>query len=83
MGYYNVRDAKLSILDMLKYDAIQDEEGIIYKDTGAYVQMLVPMNNGKGHDTYEVYFDSSGRIEKIVGHSGNSGFVGTRRPSDF
>lgn len=79
MGYYDVRNAKLTILDMLKYDAIQDEDKIIYKDMGEYVQMLVPMENDKGHDTYEVYFDDRGRIEKVVGHSGNSGFVGTRK----
>ena len=78
MGYYDVRNAKITILDMLKYDAIQDEDGIIYKDMGLYVQMLVPMQNSKGHDTYEVYFSDSGRIEKIVGHSDNSGFTGTK-----
>ena len=78
MGNYDVRNAKLSILDILKYDAIQDEDGIIYKDTGRYVQMLVPMRNDKDHDTYEVYFSESGRIEKIIGHSNNSGFTGTR-----
>ena len=78
MGYYDVRNAKITILDMLKYDAIQDEDGIIYKDMGLYVQMLVPMKNDKGHDTYEVYFSDRGRIEKIGGHSGNSGFVGTK-----
>ena len=78
MGYYDVRNAKITLLDMLKYDAIQDEDGVIIKDMGSYVQMLVPMNNSKGHDTYEVYFSSSGRIEKIVGHWNNSGFTGTK-----
>ena len=78
MGYYDVRNAKITILDMLKYDAIQDETGIIYKDMGEYVQMLVPMNNKKGHDTYEVYYKANGRIDKIVGHSTNSGFTGTK-----
>lgn len=78
MGYYDVRNAKIAILDMLKYDAIQDEDGVIYKDMGGYVQMLVPMKNSKGHDTYEVYFSASGRIEKIIGHSSNSGFTGTK-----
>lgn len=78
MGYYDVKNAKVSILDILKYDAVQDEDGIICKDMGTYVQMLVPMNNAKGHDTYEVYYDSNGRITKIVGHSGNSGFDYTK-----
>lgn len=78
MGYYDVRNAKITILDMLKYDAIQDEDGVIYKDMGRCAQMLVPMKNDKGHDTYDVYFSDNGRIEKIVGHSGNVGFVGTK-----
>ena len=78
MGYYDVRNAKITILDMLKYDAVQDESGVIYKDMGKYVQMLVPMKNKKGHDTYEIYFDKNGKIEKIIGHSGNSGFSGTK-----
>ena len=78
MGYYDVRNAVVSLLDMLKYDAIQDPDGVIYKDMGEYVQMLVPMNNAKGHDTYEVYMRPNGTIEKVVGHRTNSGFSGTR-----
>ena len=78
MGYYDVRNAKITILDMLKYDAIQDEDGVICKDMGKYVQMLVPMDNSKGHDTYDFYYDDNGKLIKIVGHSGNSGFTGTK-----
>lgn len=78
MGKYNVRNAKVSILDMLKYDAVQDEDGVICKDMGGYLQMLVPMKNEKGHDTYDFYFSESGRIEKVVGHSSNTGFTGTK-----
>ena len=51
MSYYDVRNAVITILDMLKYDAVQDSDGVIYRDMGQYVQMLVPMNNNKGHDT--------------------------------
>ena len=78
MGYYDVRNAKVSILDMLKYDAIQDTDGVICKDMGSYLQMLVPMKNDKGHDTYRVYLKPDGRIDHVIGDSGNSGFVGTR-----
>lgn len=78
MGYYDVENAKLTILDILNYDAIQDKDGIIYKDKGQCIQMLVPMQNSKAHDTYDVYFNCNGRIEKIIGHSGNSGFSGTK-----
>lgn len=69
---------RLSVLDVLRYDAVQDPDGVIYKDMGDYVQMLVPMNNDKGHDTYEVYYDDFGRISKIEGHYNNSGFSGTK-----
>lgn len=78
MAYYDVRNAKITILDMLKYDAIQDEDGVIIKDMGEYVQMLVPMKNDKAHDTYEFYYDEDGKLEKIVGHSSNTGFTGTK-----
>lgn len=78
MGHFDIRNYKVTILDMLKYDAVQDEDGVICKDMGAYVQMLVPMNNNKGYDTYEVYYRANGSIEKIIGHRTNTGFVGTR-----
>lgn len=79
MVYYDVRNAKLTLLDMLRYEAIKDDaDGVICKDMGRYVQMLVPMNNSKGHDTYDFYFDDSGRLERIEGHSTNTGFTGIK-----
>ena len=71
-------NAKISILDMLKFDAVQDTDGVICKEMGTYVEMLVPMKNAKGHDTYKVYFTDNGNIEKVIGDNGNSGFVGTK-----
>ncbi len=78
MGRFDPRTYSVSILDMLKYDAIQDADGVIIKDLGYCLQMLVPMKNNKGHDTYEVYLRDNGTIEKVVGHSTNSGFTGTK-----
>ena len=66
MGYYDVRNAKISILDMLKFDAVQDTDGVICKEMGTYVEMLVPMKNAKGHDTYKVYFTDNGNIENSL-----------------
>lgn len=77
--YLDPRKLEISILDMLKYDAIKGSDDIIYKDMGDYIQMLVPMNNSKGHDTYEVYYNESGQITKVVGHPHNSGFTGTKK----
>ena len=79
MGYYDVRNAELSVMDMLKYDAIKDKDGVIVKDMGSHVMVLVPMENKKAHDTYRVYYDEDGRIREITGDNGNSGFVGSLR----
>ena len=67
MGYYDVRNAKISILDMLKYDAIQDADGVICKDMGRYVQMLVPTNNAKGHDLMMCILPLMGGLRKSAG----------------
>lgn len=77
MGRYDVKNAELTIRDILRYDAIKDDEDIQYRDCGDYLMMLVPMNNSKLHDTYRIYYKSDGRIDRIVGDSGNSGFART------
>ena len=77
--YMNPKDIELSIKDMIKYDARKDPDGVIYKEMGGYVQMLVPMDNPEGHDTYEVYFRDDGSIDYVIGHDHNSGFSGKRR----
>jgi len=78
MGRYNVKEEELTIRNMIRYDAIKDDEGIEYRDYGDYLMMMVPMKNKKLHDTYRLYYRADGTIERIVGDSGNSGFVGTK-----
>ena len=43
-----------------------------------YVQLVVPSSAGKGHDTYDLYYDENGRLTKAYGHSGNAGFEGPK-----
>ena len=78
MGNYDVRKAEITVMDMIKYDAIKDKDGVIYKDMGKYLQMLVPMKNEKDHDTYEIYYNEAGKIIRVYGHPGNSGFTGNK-----
>lgn len=78
MEYYDVENAKFAILDILNYNAIQDKDVIIYKDTGRWTQILVTMQNSKVHNTSKVYLDDNGQIEIIIGHRDNFGFYGTK-----
>ena len=37
---------------------------------------MFPSAAAKGHDTYDLYHDDSGRMTKAYGHPGNAGFEG-------
>ncbi len=78
MGKLDPRELEISLLDMIKYDAIKDKQSWIWKDKGNYVQVLVPQDNDKLHDTFEVYYGSDGHICKIIGHDTNTTFRGTQ-----
>ena len=83
-SYETMRDGLTAISSVLKYDTEIDEQGVIYKDCGDYLQMIVPMRMaGKGskdHNTYDVYVDGYGRIVKVESHSSNSGPTGQIYP---
>lgn len=42
MAYYDVRNAKITILDMLKYDAIQMKMGLLLRIWGNMYRCLFP-----------------------------------------
>lgn len=54
--YSELRDGVTTIASLLKYDAVVDEQGVIYKDCGNYLQMIVPIKVkgavSKDHNTY-------------------------------
>lgn len=76
---FDPRKYEPTIMDMLKYDMVKSGDGTLFKDMGNYLQMIVPMNNAKGHDTYDIYVDDDGHMTRVEGHNGNSGFTGTKR----
>lgn len=83
-SYETMREGLTTISSLLKYDTEIDEQGVIYKDCGDYLQMIVPMRiAGKGskdHNTYDVYVDDNGRIVSVISHSSNSGPTGQIYP---
>lgn len=50
----------------------------IMRNHGNFVQLMFPSSAAKGHDTYDMYFDSDGRLDYVEGHNGNAGFVGRK-----
>ena len=50
----------------------------VMKNCGNFIQLMFPSSAKKGHDTYELYLDSAGKLVKVIGHSGNAGFTGTK-----
>lgn len=50
----------------------------LLKGHGDYVQIMFPSSSPDGHDTYDMYFGASGRLERVFGHSENAGFTSTK-----
>lgn len=67
---------KNQLADMLRYgnDVTTTDDGIIMKnhEREMYVEIIVPANNSKGHNTYNFYYDSNGRFTYWEAHSSNS-----------
>lgn len=75
MGSFDPRKYELTFKEWFRYNSdITYDNYSVLKDHGDYVQMMFPSGAKKGHDTYDIYLDSTGRITKVVGHSGNKGF---------
>lgn len=62
-------------VDSLRMHITWDDYSIM-KNHGDYVQLLFPSSAAKGHDTYDLYLNDSGRMTKAYGHPGNAGFEG-------
>lgn len=78
MGKWDLRSYEPTIMDKLKYDVVKTSDNVVMKDMGDYIEMLIPTSSAKGHDTYNIYLDSNGKIIRIEGHNGNAGFTGTK-----
>ena len=76
-NYEIMCEALQEIKQVIRYDTVIDEDGTIIKDCGDYLQMIVPLKNStKGYNTYDIYYNASGRIEKVLSHRTNAGPTG-------
>ena len=76
---FNPRDYEITFQDWFNHNSDITFDGYsILKDNGDFVQLMFPSSSSKGHDTYDVYLDSSGKMTKVEGHSWNAGFTGTK-----
>ena len=76
---FDPRDYKLTFQDWFRHNSDITFDGhTVLKDNGNFVQMMFPSSSPKGHDTYDLYLDNSGKLTKVEGHSGNAGFSGTK-----
>ena len=61
-------DIKNAILDTMRYGDVYVGDNYVMKDHGDYVEVNIDANNAKGHISFDVYYDSNGRITRVVRH---------------
>lgn len=63
---YEIRNA---IMEAVRYQGgIYVGDNYVMKDHGDYIEVNVDANNAKGHISFDVYFDASGRITRVTPH---------------
>ena len=62
---YSIENA---IKEAARYDGIYVGDNYVMKDHGNYIQVNVDANNGKGHISFDVFYDDSGRIIRVDPH---------------
>ena len=63
---YEIRNA---IMEAARYQGgIYVGDNHVMKDHGDYIEVNVDANNAKGHISFDVYFDASGRITRVTPH---------------
>lgn len=79
MAYFNPKDYFPTLQEWIRYgcDICWDDYSVM-KNHGDYIQLMFPSSASKGHDTYDLYHDSNGKLTKVYGHPGNAGFEGTK-----
>lgn len=76
---FNPRDYFPTLQEWICYGGgIAWDDCSVMKNPGDYVRLMFPSSAPKGHDTYDLYLDGSGRMTKPFGHPGNAGLDGWR-----
>lgn len=82
MGRFNVENYFPTLQEWIRYGGgISWDNYSILKDHGDYIQLMFKSSSPKEHDTYDLYLDSSGVLEKVFGHPDNAGFEGWFYPN--
>lgn len=76
MGYFNPDSYSLQhqLADILRYgDVTTTDDGLILKKhskaDGSYsIEVTVPCDNSKNHDSYEFYYDKDGKFIRYQKH---------------
>ena len=79
MGKFSVENYFPSLAEWTRYSGniIWDDYSVL-KDHGDYIQIMFRSSASKGHDTYDLYLNDSGKLLKVCGHRGNAGFEDTK-----
>lgn len=56
---YTIENA---IREATRYDGIYVGDNYVTKDHGDYIEVNIDADNGKGHVSYNLYYDESGHI---------------------
>ncbi len=59
---------KSAIQEAARYDGVYVGDNYVMKDHGDYIEVNVDAENGKGHISFNVYYDSDGRISRVEKH---------------
>ena len=71
MGTFKPSTYEISnaIMEAARYQGgIYVGDNYVMKDHGDYIEVNVDANNAKGHISFDVYFDASGRITRVTPH---------------
>ncbi len=71
MSYFKPSDysIKNAVQEAARYNGgIYVGSNYVMKDHGSYVEVNVDANNSKGHVSFNVYYDSDGKITKVIPH---------------
>lgn len=78
-SFNNFKNYFPSMQEWVRYGCdIAWDDYTILKNHGDYIEIMFPFSAPKGHDTYDMYFDDSGKLKKVSGHKGNAGFEDTK-----
>lgn len=66
MAYLDPRNYVPSVKEMVNYGCDIHWDGYtVMKNHGDYIRLMFPSSAAKGHDTYDLYLDSNGRLWQL------------------